>query len=64
MLTLLIEPFHSEKKEDSVDNFATILLLNNIPRGDDIAINSADLFALEDLDTDSFDDADFVASTV
>ncbi|MBP2698746.1 DUF4344 domain-containing metallopeptidase [Photobacterium lucens] len=49
------------KEEDSVDNFATILLLNDIPRGDDIAINSADLFALEDLDTDSFDDADFVS---
>ncbi len=49
------------KEEDSVDNFATILLLNDIPRGDDIAINSADLFTLEDLDTDSFDDADFVS---
>ncbi|MGF1829638.1 DUF4344 domain-containing metallopeptidase [Photobacterium angustum] len=49
------------KEEDSVDNFATILLLNDIARGDEIAMNSADLFALEDLDIDSFDDADFVS---
>ncbi|MCG3865242.1 hypothetical protein I3259_14200 [Photobacterium sp. Ph5] len=49
------------KEEDSVDNFATILLLNDIARGDEIAMNSADLFALEDLEIDSFDDADFVS---
>lgn len=49
------------KEEDSVDNFATILLLNDIARGDEIAMNSADLFALEGLEIDSFDDADFVS---
>ncbi|WP_242504920.1 DUF4344 domain-containing metallopeptidase [Aliivibrio finisterrensis] len=35
------------KEEDAVDNFATILLLNYIDNGDDIAISAADMFAFE-----------------
>ncbi len=35
------------KEEDAVDNFATILLLNYVDNGDDIAISAADMFAFE-----------------
>ncbi|NIY83100.1 DUF4344 domain-containing metallopeptidase [Vibrio hepatarius] len=35
------------KEEDAVDNFATIILLNYIENGDDVAISAADMFAFE-----------------
>ncbi|MEM7194870.1 MAG: DUF4344 domain-containing metallopeptidase [Pseudomonadota bacterium] len=36
------------REEDSVDSFATILLLHHIADGADIAISAADFFAIED----------------
>ncbi|TKF30865.1 DUF4344 domain-containing metallopeptidase [Enterovibrio norvegicus] len=41
------------KEEDAVDNFATIILLDEFDN-DHAAFVAADLFALEDLDTDAF----------
>jgi len=35
------------KEEDAVDNFASIILLNYVDSGDDIAIGAADMFAFE-----------------
>ncbi len=35
------------KEEDAVDNFASIVLLNYVDSGDDIAISAADMFAFE-----------------
>ncbi|KXF80308.1 DUF4344 domain-containing metallopeptidase [Enterovibrio coralii] len=46
------------KEEDAVDNFATVLLLNDF-KDDDAAFIATDLFALEDLDTDYFEQSDF-----
>jgi hypothetical protein len=48
------------KEEDAVDNFATVILLNYVDNGADIAISSADLFAFEDQDIETFDDLDFI----
>lgn len=35
------------KEEDAVDNFATVILLNYVESGDDIAISAGDMFAFE-----------------
>lgn len=35
------------KEEDAVDNFATVVLLNYVDSGDDVAISAADMFAFE-----------------
>jgi len=47
------------KEEDAADNLATVLLLEYVEDGDLIALNAADMFALEDQDTDTLEDADF-----
>lgn len=44
------------KEEDAVDNFATILLLNYVDNGDDIAISAADMFAFESEDRPDYYD--------
>ena len=44
------------KEEDAVDNFATILLLNYVDDGDDIAISAADMFAFESEDRPDYYD--------
>jgi hypothetical protein len=44
------------KEEDAADNFATILLLNYIEAGDDIAISAADMFAFESEDRPDYYD--------
>jgi hypothetical protein len=41
-------------KEDAVDHFATILLLNYVDSGDDIAISAADMFTFESEDRKEF----------
>ncbi len=46
------------KEEDAVDNFATIILLDEFDN-DDAAFVAADLFALEDLDTETFTERHF-----
>ncbi|WP_299013238.1 DUF4344 domain-containing metallopeptidase [uncultured Photobacterium sp.] len=48
------------KEEDAVDNFATVLLLNYIESGDEVAISAADLFAYEDQQIEAFDSLDFI----
>lgn len=47
------------KEEDAADNLANVLLLEYVPDGDLIALNAADMFALEDEDTESLEAADF-----
>ncbi len=47
------------KEEDAADNLATVLLLEYFEDGDLIALNAADMFALEDQDSDTFEQADF-----
>lgn len=47
------------KEEDAADNLANVLLLEYLDEGDSIVINAADMFALEDQDKDTFEDADF-----
>ncbi|MDG3085120.1 DUF4344 domain-containing metallopeptidase [Vibrio hannami] len=38
------------KEEDAVDNFATVLLLEYVDKGSDVAISAADMFAYESED--------------
>jgi len=47
------------KEEDAADNLANVLLLDNLVHGDDIVLNAADMFALEDADIERFDRSDF-----
>ncbi|GAB6262560.1 DUF4344 domain-containing metallopeptidase [Photobacterium sp. CCB-ST2H9] len=44
------------KEEDAVDNFATIILLNYVDDGDEIAISAADMFAFESADRPDYYD--------
>lgn len=48
------------KEEDAVDNFATVLLLNYVNNGAEVAISAADLFAYEDQQIEEFDSLDFI----
>lgn len=47
------------KEEDAADNLANVLLLEYVDDGDLIALNAADMFALEDEDIESFEATDF-----
>jgi len=47
------------KEEDAADNLANVLLLEYVTNGDVIALNAADMFALEDQADDEFENADF-----
>jgi len=47
------------KEEDAADNLANVLLLEFANEGDIVALNSADMFALEDQDRDELDQSDF-----
>ena len=47
------------KEEDAADNLANVLLLEYAIRGDEVALNAADMFALEDQDVDTLQEDDF-----
>jgi len=47
------------KEEDAADNLANVLILEYLEEGDLIALNAADMFALEDRDIESFNDENF-----
>lgn len=47
------------KEEDAADNLANVLLLEYIEDGDLIALNAADMFALEDQDIETLEQSDF-----
>ena len=49
------------REEDGVDGLANVLLLDYIEDGDQIASSAADMFALEDLDYDSYSEENFWA---
>ncbi|MGF1688992.1 DUF4344 domain-containing metallopeptidase [Photobacterium japonica] len=44
------------KEEDAVDNFATLLLIDHVENGDEIAISAADMFAFESDDRPDYYD--------
>ncbi|GHA64754.1 DUF4344 domain-containing metallopeptidase [Photobacterium aphoticum] len=44
------------KEEDAVDNFATLLLLDYVDKGDEVAISAADMFAFESDDRPDYYD--------
>ncbi|EGR0104001.1 TPA: hypothetical protein I7738_01030 [Vibrio vulnificus] len=46
------------KEEDAVDNFATLLLIDYVENGDEIAISAADMFAFESEDKPEYYDLD------
>ena len=47
------------KEEDAADNLANVLLLEYANQGDTIALNAADMFALEDRGVESLQEDDF-----
>jgi len=47
------------REEDAADNLANVLLLEHLEHGNEIVLNAADMYALEDQDTDEFDKEHF-----